>query len=478
MNYLLDIKSAFLPEIIILFFILINILLALFINKKNYKLATGINILGVLSALCSTIFLQAEPTYSAFNNSIICNVYTTFFKCLILIAAFFIVLLSKPFIKKHNTKVFEYFAILMTSIFYSLILTSANDFLMIFIVLSMLIINNSLFILNLNNLKSKICAYKYLSRGLCTMTLFAFGVSYLYGIIGSLNFDSMSVSLIGYEGGLLFSFAIIFIILSLILNLNGIYWGILNILLKNKKAPTSLLLSLISQFALYAILSRILILTYNNIPTISLIIIILSLIMIFYSLFKMLNATKLNNFLEYSIISQNGFMLLILSITNIYNIASLLYCLICYLFTIIALYTCFLLLYQNFQNNKITVLNGIAYKYPFFTTAMIFIFMSLAGLAPTCGFWERFFILSSVSRLGINYFPALLITLFLFVLAIIVYAKPILLMFDKTIKNKAISNMSMSTKIIIYFCTAIIILLCFYSGKIVELCDIIAYILH
>ena len=79
MNYLLDIKSAFLPEIIIIAFIFINVLLSIFLNKKHYKISRWIALLGVLSSICSISFLQAEPTYNAFNSSILSNVYNVFY---------------------------------------------------------------------------------------------------------------------------------------------------------------------------------------------------------------------------------------------------------------------------------------------------------------------------------------------------------------------------------------------------------------
>ncbi len=478
MNFLLDIKSAFLPEIIILFFILLNILFAIFVNKKHFKLSVWINILGILTALSSIIFLQAEPTYSAFNNSIVCNVYTVFFKSLILVATFFVVLLSNDFIKKHQTKIFEYYATLMTSVFCSLILVSGNDFLTIFVSLCLLIINNSLLIAMVNNSMSKVCANKYLINGVCATSIFALGVSYLYGITATLNLESIMTSLIGYEGGLLFTFAMIFIVLGLILLLSCLDFKILSTLIRKKQAPAALFLSLIPMFAIYAILSRILVITYNYIPIITFVILVLGLSFAFYCLLSMLKEYKINRFISYSIISQNSFILLVLSLINVYNIASLLYCLVCYLVVVIALFAGIIYLNQRIKNNELSIFNEIAYKFPFFATAMIFTFVALAGLPPTCGFWEKFFVLSSVLRLGIGYFPALLLILILFVISIIVYAKPIKLMFDKNVKNKIGPDYSLTSKIILYFSTVIIILLCFYSEKLVELCELIAYSLH
>ena len=50
--------AACLPEIIISVFICINLLGALFFNKNLYKWSKWITLLGIVIALCSTIYLR------------------------------------------------------------------------------------------------------------------------------------------------------------------------------------------------------------------------------------------------------------------------------------------------------------------------------------------------------------------------------------------------------------------------------------
>lgn len=475
MNFLLDIKSAFLPEIIILFFVLVNVFLAVILNKKYYKISLWVNILGVLMSLCSIGFLQAEPTYNAFNNSIICNVYTVFYKCLILISTFFVILFSYGNIKKHNSKPFEYFSVLMSSVFSGLLLSCSNDFLTAFVALNILIISNTLLISLGNRRNLQVSAFRYLVGALVSSAILEFGTSYLYGITGSLNFDSLAVSLVGYHGGLLFVFAMIFIIIGLILNLLITSQPKL---FERIEYPFSLYLSVVPQFALYSILSRILVIIDFNVSFITLLVSFFALGIVVYALFSMLKESNINRYLAYNTMVQNGFILLILSLANIYNIASLLCCLICYLFLTVAIFSVAIIIKQRLKSCEFSSFSGLAYNAPFFATAIIFIFMALAGLPPTCGFWTRFFVLSSVLRLGIDYFVILLCSLFLFIIALLVYVKPIELIFEKNTKKVFDVYSSVISKVTLYFSTMAIILLCFYSGKIVELCEIVAYILH
>ena len=79
------ISTAYLPEFIIIVFVLINIFASLFFDTKFYKLSKWIALLGIVLAIGSTFYLQIEPEAYAFDGMFLSNIYTVFFKILILI---------------------------------------------------------------------------------------------------------------------------------------------------------------------------------------------------------------------------------------------------------------------------------------------------------------------------------------------------------------------------------------------------------
>ena len=89
MTELIDmIKTAYLPEFVIIVFILINILASVFANPQFYKLSKWVTLFGICLAIASTFNLQIEPEAYAFDGAFLTNIYTVFFKILILICAF------------------------------------------------------------------------------------------------------------------------------------------------------------------------------------------------------------------------------------------------------------------------------------------------------------------------------------------------------------------------------------------------------
>ena len=129
----------------------------------------------------------------------------------------------------------------------------------------------------------------------------------------------------------------------------------------------------------------------------------------------------------------------------------------------------------NYNKNNISDYTGLAYKRPFYTLAVIFTLLSMIGFPPTSGFLAKLFVMSAVTRLGIIYLVFILIMLLLTVVAFFAYLKLINTMFKK-IPNPIIEQeRPVFSKITLYFCSGITILLCFYSSKIIELCELISY---
>ncbi len=476
MNYLIDIKSAFLPEIIIITFIFLNVILGLFLNKKYYKISRWSSLCGVLCAFCGISFLQAEPTYSAFNNTIICNVYTVFFKILILISAFFVILLSFKTIKKLKVKAFDFFAILFCAILSALLITCVNDFITAFVSLGALLISSTFLITISKGKNIKEAGLKYFTSGLLALSLFLLGSSYLYGITGSLNFDTISTSLIGYEGGLLCTIAIILIICGTLffIGANPFDKWVVPVFEKSMYS-IGLYLSLIPKLSGIAFLSRILILLSEYMSIISVMIIISAILSIICGLYGMLKTNNMKKYFAYNIVLQTGFILLVLNSINLFNLSGLLYCVIYYLITTIVFISGLMTIYNTTTKNELITYKGLAYNRPIYSTALIFILISLAGLAPTCGFLAKFFIISSIIRLGIDYFILLLIILLLCAITILAYFKPIKLLFEKSKENLVYTNNSIFSKTTFYVCVLILGMLCFCSGKIIELCELITY---
>ena len=239
--------------------------------------------------------------------------------------------------------------------------------------------------------------------------------------------------------------------------------------------PVVIFLSVIPKLAGFAIISKLIIIFYNYAPILSLVMLLISLVSLVFSIAKLFKVTNITIFFTYSSYAQSSLILLLLTIPTTYNITGLLYCLISFLFANIAFASGITMIYNLTKRNDIEVYKGIGDKLPFFTITMILTVFALCGFPPTSGFWTRFFVFSSQIRLGFYYVPFLLIIMLLSIILICTYFRLIKIMIEKTKDKIQFLTSPIFSKIIFYFSSIITILLCFYSEKIIELCELIAY---
>ena len=122
--------NFFLPEIFLTLSILAVLIIGVFF-KNSYNLVTRI-IYGVLGVLVLIVLNSFNESFKVFSDSFLSNSFTNFFKILILIATFFILIITQSFIKDNKINYFEYPLILLLSILGMFIMISANDLILFY----------------------------------------------------------------------------------------------------------------------------------------------------------------------------------------------------------------------------------------------------------------------------------------------------------------------------------------------------------
>ena len=219
MNFLQDIFNSMLPEMIILITIFALIIISMFYNVRFYKVSKWIALGGVVVALFSLQNLQLEPIYYAFNYNILSDTFTVFFKALILVASIIIILLSKKNVSTRNHKTFQFYALLLSAIFSSMLILSSNDFITLTLSLEMLSFSLYFLIAYKKGYLSKEASFKYLITNAFATAIYLFGVSYLYGLTASFNFNDINNYFMKQDPSFIYTFANIFIITGLLFKL-------------------------------------------------------------------------------------------------------------------------------------------------------------------------------------------------------------------------------------------------------------------
>ena len=184
-----------LPELFLSSAIMILLMIGVFV-KNSFKL---INFLTLLSLIFGIVLVLNLSNYDTkiFNNAYSIDKLSTYMKVLALSFAFFVLLISKDYLRINNISKIEYPILILASLLGMILMISSNDLIIFYLGLELQSL--CLYILasfKRDNEKSTEAGLKYFVLSALASGLLLYGCSLIYGFTGSTNFDSISNNLI------------------------------------------------------------------------------------------------------------------------------------------------------------------------------------------------------------------------------------------------------------------------------------------
>ena len=388
--------NLFLPEIFLAISILATLMIGVFF-KNSYGLVTGI-VCGIIIALILIILDSFSESFKLFSNSFISNSFTNFFKILILIGSFFILIITQSFIKETKINYFEYSIVLLLSVLGMFIMISANDLILFYLGLELQSL--SLYILaslDRDNLKSNESGLKYFILSSLASGLLLYGCSLLYGFSGSTNFDLIKMNTNTENVGTVF--AMVFILVGLAFKVSAVpfhmwtpdvYEG----------APSSVtsFFAIVPKIAGIAVFIRFMQIPFNQIadqwqP----ILIFISLASMILGAVAAIGQSNIKRLIAYSSIGHMGFALAGISTNTISGYNSSITYITIYIIMNIGIFACIFLMKRDGKYcENLNDLSGISTSHPILSVSLLIILFSLAGIPPLAGFFAKFYIFMAV----------------------------------------------------------------------------------
>jgi len=388
--------NFFLPEIFLTVSILITLMIGVFF-KNSYTLVTSI-IYGIVIALLLIILNSFNESFKLFSDSFVSNSFTNFFKILILIGTFFILIITQNYIKETKINYFEYSIILLLSVLGMFVMISANDLILFYLGLELQSL--SLYILaslNRDNLKSNESGLKYFILSSLASGLLLYGCSILYGFSGSTNFETISTNTSTENIGTVF--AMVFILVGLAFKVSAVpfhmwtpdvYEG----------APTSVtsFFAVVPKIAGIAVFIRFMQIPFSEIadqwkP----ILIFISLASMILGAVAAIGQSNIKRLIAYSSIGHIGFAMAGISTgTSLGYNSSITYISI-YVVMNLGIFACVFLMKRDGKYcEDLNDLSGISKSNPILSISLLIILFSLAGIPPLAGFFAKFYVFIAV----------------------------------------------------------------------------------
>lgn len=467
-----------LPEMAIVLFIFVQIILSMFLDMKFYKLSKWITLFAIIlsAALCTKV--QIDPLVYGFKDSIVSDNYTIFFKCLILISSSLVVFLTKKVIASRRDNAFQFNALILTSILGALTLVSANDFLTMFIAMETLGFTMFFLVAFEKGFNSKEATFKYIVISAVASAVFLFGVSYLYGITGSINFTVIYEFFLEKNPTLLYSMAAIFVVCGLMFKLGAIPFSnwILDVY-EGANTAVVTFLSIVPKIALFGILTRLLVFPLSYSFELTFVIVLISVLTAIWANCLAVRQRNIKRLMACSSSANAAYVLFAASLVSVFNLSTVLFYLIAYIFMNIGAFAAVVILENSEFSNKLYEFKNFAYTNPIFTLGFATCLLGLAGFPITAGFVSKIYLFSAIARSGIVFLPFLGVLMLTIVVSVFYYLTIVKNMFEKSgnVSSEVIPHKTSSAIVILYSCAIITIILGLLPSKIIELCQLVAY---
>jgi NADH-quinone oxidoreductase subunit N len=381
-------------------------------DARKHLLAHGsaAGLFGV--AAFSLIFLWGD-TGTLYDGAIVVDGYALFFKAFFLVIGAFVVLASIEHVRKHLEHPGEYYGILIFTVLAMMLMAASRELLTAYISLELL--SFGLYVLvayDRYNAKSNEGGAKYILLGALSSALLLYGMSHIYGLLGTTRFDGIADALVATPD------LSLGVLIGLVLIIAGLGFKIAAVpfhmwapdAYEGAPLPVTAYLAVGSKTAAFALVLRLFM--EALIPAAAdwqVILVIMAALTMTVGNLGALVQTNIKRLLAYSSIGHVGYLLMgvaalaavngdgLVSVerSNMAIIGVVLH-LAAYGVANIALFICVGAFYNATGKEEIADLAGLARRSPMVALVMASALFSLAGLPLFAGFVSKFYLFNAV----------------------------------------------------------------------------------
>ncbi|MYC74940.1 NADH-quinone oxidoreductase subunit N [Candidatus Poribacteria bacterium] len=435
----------FSPEILLVIFAVAVVLLDLVVKDRESSAVAHLSLAGCVCVFATVLITHFsfgnEGPISLFFGMIRLDVFSTFFKVLLLLATAATILFSLRSEELDARLKGEYYALLLAITLGMFLMASSTNLLMIFISLETVSLTSYILAGFLTHSpRSSEAAFKYITYGAVASGTMLFGLSLLFGMAGSGDLGQISVRLTellatGEVAPLAVLIAITFI-------LAGVGYKIASVpfhmwspdVYEGAPIPITAFLSVASKSAGFALFIRFFYAGFGSSELMQAVdwtfmLAIVSALTMTVGNLAALPQQNVKRLLAYSSIAHGGYLLMGGVLLTSEGIGAILFYLVVYLFMNLGAFYVVVLIANEEGTEMIAGYRGLASRAPLVAWAMVIFLFSLTGIPPFAGFFGKWLLFAAVLEQG--YYWLALVGLLNSVVSLYYYARIVKAMFLK-----------------------------------------------
>ena len=388
--------AALLPTLILAIWGMGLLLVSQFVpQERRFTIVNWLGFVGLGTAFLVSVLCWDKPK-SGFDMAVVLDNYSLFLNFVFAIAGMLTVLLSLHYLRDRQIARSEYYPLLLLSISGMTLMSSANDFTVLFIALEMLSI--PLYVLAgfaRRSEKSEESALKYFLLGAFSSAFLIYGIALIYGGTGTTAFPEIRAGAANGQSALALA-GVGLVLVGLAFKVAAVPFHMWTPdVYEGAPTPVTAFLSVGAKTAGFAALGRVFLLT---LPALSddwmpVVAVLAGLTMILGNV-AALAQTNIKRMLAYSSIAHAGILLMGIAARNDRGLAGMLFYLLSYAFTNLGAFAVVTSMARRGEEDEsFAPYVGLAHRMPWAAAAMALFMFSLTGIPPSSGFVGKYYLI-------------------------------------------------------------------------------------
>ena len=462
------------PEIALLGLICVVLIADLFIDDENRVRTFWVSILVLVAVLLVLEATAPEFRTVIFSGSYVSDPLSQILKMAAVIFVGIGFLYARDYLRANEIHKGEYYLLGLIGLLGMMIMMSANSLLTMYLGLETLALSMyALVAFDRNNVTSAEAAMKYFILGAIASGCLLYGISWVYGVTGSLQFHEIAAAISADPSlnNLPLWFGLAFLIVGIAFKFGAVPFHMwLPDVYQGARTPVTLYLATAPKLAAVALFLRILVDGLGDLhDTWAAMIMVIAVLSLLVGNFVAIAQTNLKRMLGYSTIGHVGFILLAFFCgTKEGNAAALFYTLT-YLVAVAGAFGMIILLSRRgYEAENLVDFKGLNARSPWFAMMMMFLMFSMAGVPPFVGFLGKLYVISAVLDSG--YTGLAILMVLASVIGAYYYLRVIWYMYFEEAEDQAVLQASTDTRLVLSLNSIAVLALGIFPGWLLALC--------
>ncbi len=441
------------PEIVLLGLICVVLLADLFIEEDRRVITYWLAMISLAVTMLTILSTNPGGREVVFSGSYVSDPLSHVLKVAVTGFIGIAFLYSRDYLRANDLHKGEFYVLGMLGLLGMMIMISANSLLTMYLGMETLALSlYTLVAIDRNNVTAAESAMKYFVLGAIASGALLYGISWIYGVTGSIQFDEIAavISSDPSVNGLPLWFGLAFLIVGIAFKFGAVPFHMwVPDVYQGARSPVTLYIGTAPKLAALALTLRILVDALGDLHGVwaDMIMVIGVLSLVLGNLIAIVQS-NIKRMLAYSTIGHVGFILLSIFTGTEQGYAAALFYTLTYVVSAAGAFGMVILLSRRgYEAENLSDFKGLNARSPWFALMMMLLMFSMAGIPPLIGFFGKLNAISAVLTSG--YTGLAVVMVLASVIGAYYYLRVIWYMYFEDATDKAVLQVSTDTRIVL-----------------------------